>query len=55
MTEVLKQLLKPRLILALLVTGCATWGLVEVRLTGGEWGAVVAAAMWWTTKQPEAK
>ncbi|TAN12915.1 MAG: hypothetical protein EPN34_03055 [Burkholderiaceae bacterium] len=46
--EVLQQLTRPRLILSLAVVGCATWALIEQRLTGSEWGVVCGAAMWWT-------
>lgn len=54
MTEVLKQFLRPKPILAIVVTGCAAWALIETRLSGSEWVMAVGAAMWWTNKSTEA-
>ncbi|WP_291554826.1 hypothetical protein [Comamonas sp. SCN 65-56] len=55
MIEVLKQFLRPKPILAIVVTGCATWALTEGRLSGSEWVMAVGAAMWWTNKTEAAK
>lgn len=55
MIEVLKQFLRPKPILAIVVTGCATWALIEARLSGSEWVMAVGAAMWWTNREVAAK
>ncbi len=49
MNTALEQLLRPRLVLAVIVVIAATAGLLMDQLTGSEWGVAVGAAMWWTT------
>ena len=47
MNAAFEQLLRPRLVLAVIVVIAATAGLLMDQLTGSEWGIAVGAAAWW--------
>lgn len=49
MNDALTNLLRPRLVLAVVVAICSTVGLVTGHLIGSEWAGAVIASMWWTS------
>lgn len=51
----LAPLFDARLLLAVLVVGCATAALLQAVLSAEGWGAAVAGAMWWTQRTADAR